>query len=176
MLMQIYKQLLVTGLCVALLSANVLYAAAKPITATDSAEQAERATQQQELTNYFFAAARIGQTEVLREFLQAGFPVNVRNAQSYTALMTATYYGQKEAVDLLLAHGADACLRDKREHSALMGAMVKAEWGIARTLYRINCEQQTGQPDIKTVEEFAAMFGQSEKLEELKQELQPPRS
>lgn len=175
MLKQMSKGLQVAGLCFGLLSTNILYAEPTPATAADKLEQATLASQQQVLIDYFFTAARIGQMDVLREFLNAGFPVNVRNAQSYTALMTATYYGQKAAVDVLLAHGADACLRDKRDHSALMGAIVKAEWGIARTLYRINCEQQTGPQDIKTVEEFAAMFGQTDKLEALKQELANPR-
>jgi ankyrin repeat protein len=52
-----------------------------------------------ELSQYFFAAARIGDTEVLREFSQAGFPLNTRNSKGYTALMIATYNGRREAVD-----------------------------------------------------------------------------
>lgn len=157
-------------LCFSVLSSQILHAETAQLSATTNSEQAA-VSQQQDLINYFFAAARIGQTEVLQTFLEAGFPVNIRNEQSYTALMTATYYGQATAVELLLAHGADACLRDKRDHSALMGAIVKAEWSIARTLYRVNCAQQSGQQEMKTVEEFAAMFGQSAKLEALKQEL-----
>ncbi|MDX3775665.1 ankyrin repeat domain-containing protein [Chromatiaceae bacterium AAb-1] len=127
-------------------------------------------TEQRQLIDYFFAAARTGNTEVLDEFLSAGFPVNLQNADSYTALMTATYYGHAQAVDLLLTHGADACIRDKRDHTAMMGAIVKAEWSIARTLYRIDCDTQAGQQGVKTLEEFAAVFGQSEKLAALKQE------
>jgi hypothetical protein len=130
---------------------------------------------QQQLTDYFFAAARSGNSEVLNEFLAAGFPVNLQNSDSYTALMTATYYGHAQAVELLLSYGADACIRDKRDHTAMMGAIVKAEWGIARTLYRIDCDNQAGQQNMKTVEEFAAVFGQSEKLAALKQQMQTQR-
>lgn len=124
-----------------------------------------------ELTDYFFAAARIGDADVLKMFLEHGYPVNTINAQSYTALMTATYYGHAQAVDLLLAHGADACIRDKRGHTAMMGAVVKAEWKIARTLYRIDCEAQPEQQGVKTLAEFAEVFGQTEKLAALKQEM-----
>ena len=38
------------------------------------------------LSDYFFAAARTGNVEVLNYFIEEGFPVDHRNAQSYTAL------------------------------------------------------------------------------------------
>ncbi len=119
----------------------------------------------QKLIDYFFAAAKTGQVEVLDTFLDQGFPVNQRNNQSYTALMMATYHGQKSAVKTLLDHGANACLKDKRDHTAMMAAVVKAEWGIARMLYQKDCHQahSTG----KTLEEFARIFGQTEKLKAL---------
>ncbi|MBL4616931.1 MAG: ankyrin repeat domain-containing protein [Robiginitomaculum sp.] len=119
----------------------------------------------QKLMDYFFAAAKTGETEVLTEFLDNGFPVNLRNNKSYTALMMATYHGQKDAVSILLNHGANACLKDKRGHTAMMGAMVKAEWSIAKILYKKDCKQAytTG----KTLEEFAKVFGQTDKLEAL---------
>jgi len=119
----------------------------------------------QQLMDYFFDAAKIGETEVLTEYLDKGFPVDQRNTQSYTALMTATYYGHKKAVELLLNFGANACLKDKRGHTAMMGAIVKAEWQIAKRLYKEDCRQahSTG----KTLEQFAATFGQTEKLKAL---------
>ncbi|RVU33365.1 ankyrin repeat domain-containing protein [Rheinheimera riviphila] len=126
----------------------------------------------QQLQRYFFAAARTGELVVLTEFLTAGYPVNERNEQSYTALMIAAYAGQATAVDVLLHAGADACLRDKRGHTALMGAMIKAEWDIARTLYDIDCDQEnsakaTDEVTDKaqmTAAQFAQVFGQSEKF------------
>ncbi len=119
----------------------------------------------QQLSDYFFAAAKTGQTEILTEFLDNGFPVDHRNNQSYTALMMATYHGHKKAVNILLRHGANACLKDKRGHTAIMGAMVKAEWTIAKILYQKECRQAytTG----KTLEEFAKIFGQTERLNAL---------
>jgi hypothetical protein len=133
-----------------------------------------------QLTSYFFAAARTGDIEVLTEFLQQGFPVDQRNSQSYTALMVATYAGQQQAVELLLKQGADACLRDKRGHTAMMGAIVKAEWTIGKILYPIECKEDKS-VDAKapvtdkakmTVAQFAEVFGQSEKLQQLAKDAQ----
>ena len=133
-----------------------------------------------ELSRYFFAAARSGETAVLQEFIQAGFPVDMPNEGSYTALMIAAYQGHASAVDLLLKAGADACLRDKRGHTALMGAMIKAEWGIARQLYAIDCDQQNTakatdaitDKSQMTAAQFAQKFGQSEKFKALGTQLQ----
>ena len=123
------------------------------------------ASANQQLSDYFFSAAKIGETDVLTEFLNHGFPIDLRNNQSYTALMMATYHGNKEAVEILLQHGANACLKDKRGHTAMMGAIVKAEWSIAKRLYKEDCKQAhaTG----KTLTEFAEVFGQTEKLNAL---------
>lgn len=134
----------------------------------------------QQLTSYFFAAARTGDLVVINEFLQQGFPINQRNNQSYTALMVATYAGQQQVVEVLLKQGADACLRDKRGHTAMMGAIVKAEWTIGKILYPIDCKEQNAvdadapitDKDKMTVAQFAKVFGQSEKLQQLARDLQ----
>lgn len=128
-----------------------------------------------QLSRYFFAAARSGEIAVLQEFIQAGFPVDLPNEGSYTALMIAAYQGQAAAVNLLLQAGADACLRDKRGHTALMGAMIKAEWDIARQLYAIDCDQENPakatdaitDKSQMTAAQFAQKFGQSEKFKAL---------
>lgn len=127
------------------------------------------------LHDYFFAAARSGETNVLSEFMKAGFPVNERNPQSYTALMIAAYQGQMEAVKLLLKMGANACLRDKRGHTALMGAIIKGEWKIAKILYLVDCDR-VGKIDAKapianketmSAAQFAEQFGQGERFRAL---------
>ena len=123
----------------------------------------------EQLVNYYFSAAKTGQTEVIEEFVQNGFPINLANDMSYTALMMATYYGHTQTVERLLALGADACLRDKRGNTAMMGAIVKAEWGIAKKLYNHTCKEKKS--NQKTVEQFAAVFGQTEKLKALGVEL-----
>jgi ankyrin repeat protein len=151
------------------LNSAILSESAETGTATDPEQEIQL------LQNYFFAAARTGEVTVLTEFLSAGYPVNERNAQSYTALMIAAYAGQADAVDALLKTGADACLRDKRGHTALMGAMIKAEWDIARTLYDIDCDKENTakatdvvtDKNQMTAAQFAEVFGQSEKFKAL---------
>jgi ankyrin repeat protein len=134
----------------------------------------------EQLTSYFFAAARTGDLVVLQEFLQQGFPVDQRNDQSYTALMVATYAGQQAAVELLLQQGADACLRDKRGHTAMMAAIVKAEWTLGKVLYAIDCDKENAasaktpitDKQKMTAAQFAEVFGQSEKLQQLAKDSQ----
>ena len=132
-------------------------------------------TEQAQLTSlhdYFFAAARSGEVSVLKEFIKAGFPIDDRNGQSYTALMIAAYQGQSEAVKFLLEGGAAPCLRDKRGHTALMGAVIKGEWQIARTLYAIDCDwdndSQADDPvtdkSTMTAAQFAEYFGQGDRF------------
>lgn len=122
---------------------------------------------QQELIDIFFAASKTGNNDVIHEFLKHGFPVDARNIDGYTPLMMAAYYGQQETVTRLLAAGADRCARDKKGNTALMGAIFKFEWSIAKQLRRVDCDanaQQTGQ---KTAAEFAQVIGQELRLAQI---------
>ncbi|WP_298772463.1 ankyrin repeat domain-containing protein [uncultured Shewanella sp.] len=117
-----------------------------------------------QLINYFFAAARTGDNTVINRFLEAGFPINQVNNQSYTSLMVAAYNGQYKTTQLLLQHGANACIQDKRGNTAIMGALIKAEVSIARLLYAQKCDETLTNKSGLTVEEFAQYWGQSEAL------------
>ena len=57
----------------------------------------------QQLVPYYYAAARTGDKEVIEVFIEAGFPINAKNAKGYTALMIATYNGRKGVVKELLS-------------------------------------------------------------------------
>lgn len=121
-----------------------------------------------ELVSYFFAAARTGNVEVVDEYLNHGFPVNQRNDQLYTALMVAAYSGHNDIVTTLITYSADACLQDKRGNTALMGALFKGEFQIAKFLYdRSSCDQTQKNNAGQTLEEFAEMFGQSKFIKAL---------
>lgn len=180
--MKNYRQLVAATLV--LLFADVAADPLQPAPQTSAAATSVSATQQPTtltaLSPYFFAAARSGETAVLQEFIQAGFPVDLKNEASYTALMIAAYQGQANAVNLLLKAGADACIRDKRGHTALMGAMIKAEWQIAKQLYAIDCDQGTNtqatdaitDKSQMTAAQFAEKFGQSEKFKALATQLE----
>ena len=116
--------------------------------------------------DYFFAAARTGDITVLEHFLDAGFPIDQRNSQTYTALMVAAYNGQEAATDLLLEHGANACLQDKRGNTAMMGAVIKAEFNIVKRLYAKECDASLTNNAGMTLTEFARYWGQSGALQQ----------
>ena len=110
---------------------------------------------------------KTGNHEVVQEFLNHGFPVDVRNSAGYTALMMATYYGHQDIVTSLIEHGANRCERDLKGNTALMGAIVKAEWSIAKQLRKVDCDVDAKKTGQKTATEFAKMFGQEQKLMQL---------
>ncbi|MGI1796692.1 ankyrin repeat domain-containing protein [Acinetobacter variabilis] len=124
-------------------------------------------TSQQELIDLFFAAAKIGNSEVINEFLKHGFPVDVRNKDGYTPLMMATYYGHQDIVTTLLAKGADRCARDNRGNTALMGALFKMEFAIAKQLRQVDCDAQAKKTGQKTTAEFAKVIGQEKQLQKI---------
>ncbi|WP_432208353.1 ankyrin repeat domain-containing protein [Acinetobacter variabilis] len=124
-------------------------------------------TSQQELIDLFFAAAKIGNSEVINEFLKHGFPVDVRNKDGYTPLMMATYYGHQDIVTTLLAKGADRCARDNRGNTALMGALFKMEFTIAKQLRQVDCDAQAKKTGQKTTSEFAKVIGQEKQLQKI---------
>ena len=123
---------------------------------------------QQELIALFFAAARTGNEDVINEFLKYGFPVDTRNADGYTPLMMAAYYGHQNIVTTLIAHGADRCARDNKGNTALMGAMFKLEWSILQQLRKTDCDVNAKKTGQKTVEEFSKVIGQDKKFKQLK--------
>ena len=121
----------------------------------------------QSLVELFFDAARIGNNEVVDTFVSQGFPIDQRNNQSYTALMVAAYQGHRETVRLLLDSGANACLQDKRGNTALMGALIKREIGIAKDLYQAVCSPELRNKAGLNLKEFAEIYGQSNVLKSL---------
>lgn len=125
-------------------------------------EKEQTKDEYQTLTELYFAAARVGNNEVLDKFLTAGFPVDQINNQSYTALMTAAYYGHASSVELLLEKGANACIQDKRGNTAIMGAIIKGEFSIAKRLYVTNCSKNIKNNAGLTLEEFTKMYGKTD--------------
>lgn len=118
-----------------------------------------------ELVDYFFAAARTGNDDIVDEYLEHGFPANQRNDETYTALMVAAYNGHGDIVTTLIAFGADACLQDKRGNTALMGALIKGEFKIAKFLHKhYSCDKAQKNKAGQTLEEFAEMFGKADLL------------
>ena len=118
------------------------------------------------LLPYYFSAARIGDNEVIKTFVEAGLPVDITNEKGYTALMIATYNGQHAAVKQLLAFNANACAEDKRGNTALMAAIFKGELAIGKTLLTADCNENHQNNTGQTPLMYASLFGR-EKIQQL---------
>ncbi len=107
-----------------------------------------------------FAAGQ-GNLAEMKKLLRAGVNVNAEDARSATALVVATIFGKKEAVNLLLKAGAmvnDKCYEGQ---TALHIALDRKQYDIARTLV-----QEGADPKLKTWKDLSATtiaFSQLEK-------------
>jgi len=121
-----------------------------------------------ELKQYYFAAARLGDTTLMQAFFDAGVSPNQPNEKGYTPVMIATYNGQSTMVDYLLEHGADACAKDNRGNTALMAAIFRAEIGIAKKLMAQPCNPNHQNNAGQTPLMYAALFNRTPLIDALK--------
>jgi uncharacterized protein len=94
----------------------------------------------------------------------------VRNHDGYTPLMMASYYGHQSIVSTLLKHGADRCARDNKGNTALMGALFKMEFSVAKQLRQVDCDANAKKTGQKTTAEFAKVIGQEKQLQQIIQD------
>ncbi|MEV7605405.1 ankyrin repeat domain-containing protein [Paenarthrobacter sp. NPDC089322] len=113
------------------------------------------------LAHTLFDAAREGNTELLRSYLNAGAPATLTNSSGDSLLMLAAYHGHEETVQLILHHGADANAANDRGQTPLAGAVFKGYTGVARVLIDAGADPDAGTP---TAREAAAMFARAEIL------------
>ncbi|MBL8329412.1 MAG: ankyrin repeat domain-containing protein [Rubrivivax sp.] len=67
-------------------------------------------------------AAEAGDLDALRRLLDAGTPVDQRDARGRTALLAATHVDRVEAARLLIARGADVNAKDRQQDSPFLYA------------------------------------------------------
>jgi uncharacterized protein len=115
----------------------------------------------------WFDAARAGRIDILAALLDAGYPVNARTAQGYTATILAAYDEQPAALDYLLSRGADPCVGDHNGNTALMGALYKGEIAIARRVLKTACPIDQTNNAGETALSFAVMFGRLSIIQDL---------
>ena len=102
------------------------------------------AQDQQEL---FWKAAKTNDIKTLKEYLDKGIDVNVKNHYGVTALTYAADKGNLEAVDLLLERGADPNLKDSFYGETPLGwAMYKKNQAIVKSM--INHGGDIKNPDL----------------------------
>ena len=113
------------------------------------------------LAHALFEAARQGESDLLRSYLNAGAPATLTNAAGDSLLMLAAYHGHAETVQLLLHHGADANASNDRGQTPLAGAAFKGYTDVARVLVDAGADPDAGTPSARAA---AQMFARSEIL------------
>ncbi|MBJ9975523.1 ankyrin repeat domain-containing protein [Pseudomonas sp. S75] len=120
-----------------------------------------------QLRELFLDAARRGDQTVLEEFVRAHYDLDVQDSAGYTGLILAAYHGHLQAVERLLAAGANPCAQDARGNTALMGAIFKGQVRIARRLIDAPCSTDQRNGAGQTAAMYAALFDRQELLRAL---------
>ncbi|GBQ05348.1 ankyrin repeat domain-containing protein [Saccharibacter floricola] len=113
----------------------------------------------EQITALFIDAARSGECSLLKQFLDAGMPINCTDSRGYTPLIVATYNEQIEAARLLLEHGADPNEIDEKGATALSGVAFKGFEDIATLLIDKGAVVDKPNHAGRTPLMFAVMFG-----------------
>lgn len=112
-----------------------------------------------ELANQLFDLAREGETARLAAYIEAGAPVDMRNANGDTFLILAAYHDAPDTVAMLIASGADLEAENERGQRALTCAVFKKDVASARHLLEAGADPDAGTP---TARQTAQMFGLTE--------------
>lgn len=79
-----------------------------------------------------FAAARTGDLVSINRYVEQAGEINVRNSQTYTPFMLASYYGHAAALSIMKDHQVQSCAVDAKGNNALMGVAFKGHVQIAQ--------------------------------------------
>ena len=115
-----------------------------------------------ELARTLLDAARNGDTELLRSYLNAGAPATLTSYAGDSLVMLAAYHGHAETVQLILHHGGDANAANDRGQTPLAGAVFKGYSDVARVLLDAGADPDAGTPSARAA---AQMFARADILE-----------
>ena len=101
-----------------------------------------------------FELAREGEADELAAHLDAGLPVNLTNDKGDTLLMLAAYHAHPEAVEVLVARGADTERINDRGQSALAAAVFRRNERAVRSLLAAGADPDLGGPSAREVARF----------------------
>ncbi len=97
----------------------------------------------------FIKAARFGQGDVVKSYLDRHFPVTVSDYLGDTALIAASGGGYFDIVRMLLAAGADVNVVNREQRSALMAAAMRGDEQMVKLLLdakaNVNAKDQQGE-------------------------------
>lgn len=116
----------------------------------------------EQITALFIDAARLGDTDMLMQFLDAGMEVDAQDSRGYTALIVAAYNGVLPATGLLLERGADPNMQDAKGATALSGVAFKGHLAVAELLVSAGAKLDIASHLGRTPLMFAVMFGRQD--------------
>lgn len=107
------------------------------------------------LANRLFDYARENRAEELAAYLDAGAPINMRNASGDTFLTLAAYHEAADTVKMLIERGVDIEAANDRGQRALTCAVFKQDAESTRILLTAGADPDAGQPSARgTAEVF----------------------
>lgn len=109
-----------------------------------------------DLANQLFDLARSDDAERLAAYLDAGAPIEMRNANGDTFLILAAYNGAPKVVEMLLQRGADVEAENDRGQRALTCAVFKKDEAATKLLVDAGADPDAGTPSARAT---AQMFG-----------------
>lgn len=118
-------------------------------------------------------AAYRGDVDSVKSFIDDGFRPNIGNEVGYTALMGAARGASLEVIRLLLSHGGQAALADKRGYTALHWAVAQSaaepmrQVACLRALIDAGANPNARNEDGTTPLMNAAWFGCGDSVQEL---------
>jgi uncharacterized protein len=107
-----------------------------------------------ELAHQMFDLARAGETARLLEYVDAGTPVGLTDADGNTLLMMAAYHGHAELVVGLAERGADVDALNDRGQSPLAGAVFKGADDVVHALVEAGADPDKGSPTARETAQF----------------------
>jgi ankyrin repeat protein len=101
-----------------------------------------------------FELARIGETEQLTGYVDAGLPVNLTNSAGDTLLILAAYHRHAALVTALLERGADHARVNDRGQTALAAATFRQDAGIVTALLQAGADPDHGPKSAVAIATF----------------------
>lgn len=103
-----------------------------------------------------FDLAREGRTAPLGEMIDAGVPIDIRNARGDTLLIVAAYQQHGDTVAELLRRGADTSVVNAMGQTAISCAVFRNDEELLRVLLEAGADPRLGtQTGVEIADQFA---------------------
>ncbi|MEH6631050.1 MAG: ankyrin repeat domain-containing protein [Halopseudomonas aestusnigri] len=138
--------------------ANKLMASWEPIDVPIVSEKLPLSAADKEKARWFIAAEK-GKVKIIKEMVEAGFDVNVRDLDGWTALMLAALNNHKVTSSNLIKAGADLTVTDSLGMTALMAASVAGNKKLVEYMVKSGADIEQEDSAGETAEYMAEQAG-----------------